>query len=179
MAEAHIIFVADLIRFVLISMAAVITGATAQIIRHYYKAYRGAMKRGDFRGILPMHVWMIGSSYMLLVFGAVSQNIIQIGHDPNIYLALNAAAFPLGVTALSLIHRYEYRQVRHGELLDRRIAEGHSIADLTTMEFRIERMHQQKRGTNAQRRKSDHELTDADTQAQEEDRDEDQEDRDA
>lgn len=142
MDRTNLIIASDVVRFVLISLAAVIVGATIRVIQHYYRAYRGAMKRGDFRGILPMHVWLIGSSYVLLVIGSVGHNVSHLGKSPTLYLAVNSAAFPLGVVALSLIHRFEQRRVKAGELEDRRIADQKRLADLTTTEFRVERFQE-------------------------------------
>lgn len=104
------IFLANIVRWVIISMAAIIVGVTAKVLQLHYIASTRAFRKGDVRGILPAHVWMISSSYIILVLSTVYQNISNIGGRPNIYLASNAAAYTLGIVALWLILRYQKRK---------------------------------------------------------------------
>lgn len=142
-------FFADLVRFVLVVIASLLVGATARVVQQYYRASRRAFKQGDFRGLLPTHVWLIGLSYILLILGTVSQHILHLGDRPDFYLAMNSAAYTCGAIALWLILRYENRRVKDGHLEDRRKREEARLQDLTTREFKIMRQSQR-------RRESDH-----------------------
>lgn len=112
MAETSpLIFFADIMRFVLVVLATLLIAVTARVIQQYYRASRAAMKEGDFRGILPTHVWLIGVSYVLLVAGSVVHHIVSLRTDPDVYLAINTAAYTSGAIALWLILRFENRRV--------------------------------------------------------------------
>lgn len=137
MDRPALIVFADTIRFFLIVLASVLIGVVARVIQQYYIASRLALKTGDFRGLLPMHVWLIGTSYVLLLVGSMMYHVIHIGTTPDAYLAVNAAAYSLGLVALWIILRFQNRRVRAGKLVDRRAVR--SIEDVTTSEFRIMR----------------------------------------
>lgn len=143
-SESGLIFFSDIVRFFLISLAAVLVGATVRIIQQYYRASRYAVHHGDFRGILPTHVWLIGISYVLLILGSVFHHFISLDTEPDAYLALNAAAYSTGAVALWLIMKFENRRVHAGRLEDRRKSDERRLADLTTSEFRVERDHQKR-----------------------------------
>lgn len=147
--RSGIIIFADTIRFFLIVLASVLIGIVARVIQQYYIASRRALKIGDFRGLLPMHVWLIGTSYSLLIIGSMIYHVINIGTTPDAYLAVNSAAYTLGLVALWLILRFQNRRVKHGRIVDseRRATDKpgqervviHPIQDITTSEFRIMR----------------------------------------
>lgn len=146
MDRSGIIIFADTIRFFLVALASVLIGVVARVIQQYYIASRRALRVGDFRGLLPMHVWLIGSSYTLLLVGTMMYHIIHLGTTPDAYLAVNAAAYSLGLVALWIILRFQNRRVRHGKLVDseRRATDkegrvSHPIESVTTSEFRIMR----------------------------------------
>lgn len=143
--EPTIIFFADLVRFMLVTMASVLIGVTTRVILQYYRASRYAMKQGDFRGILPMHVWLISISYITLILGSVIHHVISLNTYPDAYLALNSIAYTTGAVALWLILRFESRRVVEGRMEERRVSEERRLADLTTMEFRIQRQEQRRR----------------------------------
>lgn len=115
MADTSIVFFADIMRFILVVLATLLIAVTARIIQQYYRASRAAMKEGDFRGILPTHVWLIGISYVLLVVGSAVHHIISLRTDPDAYLAINTAAYTSGAIALWLIVRFENRRVNMHE----------------------------------------------------------------
>lgn len=154
MGRSGLIVFADTIRFILIVLASVLIGTVARIIQQYYKASRRAFRTGDFRGLLPMHVWLIGSSYVLLLVGSMMYHIIHLGQRPDAYLAVNAAAYSLGLVALWVILRFQNRRVKAGRLVDSerratdrpgteypRSGPGHSELDITTSQFRQMRRH--------------------------------------
>lgn len=110
MDERDLILLADIVRWVIISMAAIIVGVTSRVLQLHYIASSKALRKGDARGILPLHVWLISSSYIILILSTVYQNIINIGDEPNVYLASNAISYTLGLVALWLILRYQKRK---------------------------------------------------------------------
>lgn len=141
----NLIFFSDLFRFVLVSVAAILIGVAARVILQYYRAARYAMRMGDFRGILPTHVWLITTSYVLLVVGSMIYHITHLERSPDVYLAIDGAAYATGAIALWLILRFESRRVEEGQLADRRSDIDRRLADLTTGEFKIERGERQRR----------------------------------
>lgn len=110
MDERVLVFLADLLRWATISMAATIVGVTLKVLQLHYIASSKAFRKGDVRGILPMHVWLISSSYIILILATVSQNIARIGDRPTVHLAINSISYTLGLIALWLILRYQRRK---------------------------------------------------------------------
>lgn len=140
MERTNLILFADTVRFVLVVLASVLIGIVARVIQQYYRASRRAFKVGDFRGLLPLHVWLVGSSYSLLVLGSMMYHVIHLGERPDVYLAVNAAAYSLGLVALWIILRFQNRRVRAGRLVDSgRRATDRPLGDVTTSEFRVMR----------------------------------------
>lgn len=119
-SKTTVVFYADIVRFVLVTMASVLVGVTARVIQQYYKASRAAMREGDFRGILPTHVWLIGISYVMLVIGSAIRHIVSLDTNPDAYLAVNAVAYTTGAIALWLILKFENRRVQGGHLKEHR-----------------------------------------------------------
>lgn len=56
----------DLIRFMVIALACVVTGSVVVVIRLHYRAWRRLSKPD---GILPLHVWLVSVGHLCFVSG--------------------------------------------------------------------------------------------------------------
>ncbi len=104
---------ADIARTVILMMAVMLIIIIAATIRTYYKASRIAIAKGDSRGILAAHVWLVGVFTIGLIASTAYQNVVQYGQPPSLYLLSNGVLYPVGLVALWLILRFEDRRI-HG-----------------------------------------------------------------
>lgn len=101
--------IADAVRILLILLPGAAIGAiTALVLVRYWRVYRTMMAvEGDWLGLLPKHVVLIGSSYLVLIGYAIVDTCGHfhqpLGARPFIY----GAAFLLGVAALWSLLGYE------------------------------------------------------------------------
>lgn len=68
-------------------------------------------ERRKSAGLLPLHVWVIAMSWLLLSASAASSNIAKLGEPFTLLIPLNLLGFSLGLAALVIIMRYERRRV--------------------------------------------------------------------
>ncbi len=105
-----LVLVADLLRAYVLVAAAVLTGVVAKTVLRYLQAWR--LTWGSSRGLLPLHVWTVGSSYVLFLLLATYVSLVHLGERPGLDLLVNVAAFTLGLLALVSIFRFEDRRVK-------------------------------------------------------------------
>lgn len=115
---------ANLIRVMLAILPGTILFAiAAAVVRTYGAAYRleRKVRRARSRrseGLLPKHVFYIGTSYLLLVLRSLIETVDRIYDDAPIAwwrVAMNLAAYALGVVALLTILRFERRRYRDAQ----------------------------------------------------------------
>lgn len=91
-------------------------GVVADVIRLYYKASHHpeeeASERRKNTGLLPTHVWQIGSAYLGAITIISTTNITRLGEGFTLYIPANGAVLVLGLVALLKIRTYEQRRCR-------------------------------------------------------------------
>ena len=107
----NVVVAADVARTAILMMAVMLIIIIAATIRIYYKASRIAIAKGDSRGILAAHVWLIGVFTIGLIASTAYQNVVQYGQPPSLYLLSNGVLYPLGLVAMWLILRFEDRRI--------------------------------------------------------------------
>ena len=95
----------NVIRYSCIFLEFTIIAMTSKIVYVYYRAYR--VHRGEARGLLPHHVWMIGLSYIFLSLATTSYQLELIDTHPTWRSILVLIALFFGVTALFQMLSYQ------------------------------------------------------------------------
>lgn len=95
--------IVDILRGISVALWAASVAVAAEVLRLYYIAYRQTRARG----LLPAHVSLIASSYLILGANALAASLWGAGSDLPIYATVNIIGFGLGLAALLVIRRYE------------------------------------------------------------------------
>lgn len=106
------ILFADIVRVFVLLGGALVVGIALIVVRDYARIYLAHRRSGEakWRGLLPLHVAMIGTSYLLFVVGVLSEAVGRL-HQPltwraPVYLvATYAGAYALWAILSSTRHR--------------------------------------------------------------------------
>jgi hypothetical protein len=110
----------DVLRLVDLSLAVLILSAISLVLPTYFIAWRKSPKK---MGLLPKHVWLISTSYFLVVVSAGINNIARIGSSFSGFSLLNFVAFSIGVYALYTILEFERKRITTVEERDQSVLE--------------------------------------------------------
>lgn len=108
----------DILRYIAIVLANSILFIAAKVVYNYTLASRRELKKGEWKGILPMHVYLISTSYCLLIVASLYRHIQHIGEAITPTFVLSVTAYGTGLIALWVILRYEERRVKAGRMQD-------------------------------------------------------------
>lgn len=108
---------AEIVRIFLIFIPATLIILYALIvIVSYFQAYRVDRYKKARTGLLPTHVWLIGSSYILLLIYAMLTMHERSNDHLTYHVFLLVPAFIAGIGAMTAILKYE--QLRYRATLD-------------------------------------------------------------
>lgn len=96
---------ADAMRAVSVLLYACILMAATWTVLLYFEAYK--RQRDSWKGLLPHHVWVIGTSYILYGAGTIVWAVSRIGERPSFALALSLGAGLSGAYGMWLILQFE------------------------------------------------------------------------
>lgn len=83
-------------RMILLSLSSFLIGATAVISVRYFIAWRE--RRADWRGLLPMHVALVTTSYDLMLIYATIETMLRISDDADVVWWRGALLIPAYIT---------------------------------------------------------------------------------
>lgn len=99
---------ADLLRvFFGFAPAALLVGLTIAVIVSYFKAWRIARYREARAGLLPKHVWLIGTSYLIILADSIFSLIERLHKPLTPHTFIVLPGYVLGCMALHTILKFE------------------------------------------------------------------------
>ena len=93
-------------RMVLLSLSSFLIGSTLVISARYFFAWR--VRRNDWRGLLPLHVFVVALSYDLMMVYSTVETYLRIGDNADVpwwRAALLVPAYITGFIAMWSIAR--------------------------------------------------------------------------
>jgi hypothetical protein len=112
--------IADTARIVLnLGLGAFTLAVTVVVVAAYFRAYRrhrkaiteGIERRG-WRGLLPRHVWLIGTAYTVLILMTMWETYDHLREPATLRIPFYAVAYAAGLWALWDVLGYEKRRIR-------------------------------------------------------------------
>lgn len=98
------ILAADFGRVFCLALFILILAYSVWTIKTYAQRWH-TRKNEQRNGNLPLHVWLVALSYVLLAGEAVLNNVVRLGQPASGYLPYNAVVLSVGVFALFSLHR--------------------------------------------------------------------------
>ena len=112
----------DILRLAIIALFGLCVGETAWIVRQYLGVVRAT------RRLLPMHVALIGGSFLGLQAEAVWQTIGRVGdHWFTPYVAINLVLFTMAYLALAFMRRHLTRKRDLARTISPLLQDGNEI----------------------------------------------------